>query len=125
MGVVACKSSKQAITVDSTTEAEYIAASNLLRGGLDENYIQELGVESSIAEPVVIFYDNNGAIAQAKEPRSHHHSKHILRCYHLTREMVSRGNCRMDRVSSTEKQRIHLPSRCRKSLIINIWIRWV
>ncbi|KAL0434755.1 UNVERIFIED_CONTAM: Retrovirus-related Pol polyprotein from transposon RE2 [Sesamum radiatum] len=57
---------------------------------------------SSIAEPVVIFCDNNGAIAQAKEPRSHHRSKHILRRYHLIREMVSRGDCRMDRVSSAE-----------------------
>ncbi|KAL0439090.1 UNVERIFIED_CONTAM: Retrovirus-related Pol polyprotein from transposon RE2 [Sesamum latifolium] len=54
------------------------------------------------AEPVVIFCDNNGAIAQAKEPRSHHRFKHILRCYHLLREMVSRGDCRMDRVSSAE-----------------------
>ncbi|KAL0401864.1 UNVERIFIED_CONTAM: hypothetical protein Slati_4216300 [Sesamum latifolium] len=44
-----------------------------------KNYIQELGVAPSIAEPVVIFCDNNGAITQAKEMRSHHHSKHILR----------------------------------------------
>ncbi|KAL0294444.1 UNVERIFIED_CONTAM: hypothetical protein Sradi_6887100 [Sesamum radiatum] len=51
-----------------------------------KNYIQELGVVPSIAEPVVIFCDNNGAIAQAKEPRSHHRSKHILRRYHLLRE---------------------------------------
>ncbi|KAL0402137.1 UNVERIFIED_CONTAM: Retrovirus-related Pol polyprotein from transposon RE2 [Sesamum latifolium] len=50
----------------------------------------------------VIFCDDNGAIAQAKEPRSHHRSKHILRRYHLLREMVSRGDCRMDRVSSAE-----------------------
>ncbi|KAL0405427.1 UNVERIFIED_CONTAM: Retrovirus-related Pol polyprotein from transposon RE1 [Sesamum latifolium] len=67
-----------------------------------KNYIQELGVVPRIAEPVVIFCDNNGAIAQAKEPRSHHRSKHILRRYHLLREMVSRGDCRMDRVSSAE-----------------------
>ncbi|KAL0448928.1 UNVERIFIED_CONTAM: Retrovirus-related Pol polyprotein from transposon RE2 [Sesamum latifolium] len=67
-----------------------------------KNYIQELGVVPSIAEPVVIFYDNNGAIAQAKKPRSHYRSKHILRRYHLLTEMVSRGDCRMDRVSSAE-----------------------
>ncbi|KAL0455632.1 UNVERIFIED_CONTAM: hypothetical protein Slati_0902400 [Sesamum latifolium] len=67
-----------------------------------KNYIQELGVVPSIAELVVIFCDNNGAIAQAKEPRSHHRSKHILRRYHLLREMVSRGDCRMDRVNSAE-----------------------
>ncbi|KAL0434839.1 UNVERIFIED_CONTAM: Retrovirus-related Pol polyprotein from transposon TNT 1-94 [Sesamum radiatum] len=102
-GVVAWKSSKQDTTADSTTEAEYIAASEATKEAVwMKNYIQELGVVPSIAEPVVIFYDNNGAITQAKEPRSHHRSKHILRRYHLLREMVSRGDCRMDRVSSAE-----------------------
>ncbi|KAL0346380.1 UNVERIFIED_CONTAM: Retrovirus-related Pol polyprotein from transposon RE1 [Sesamum calycinum] len=67
-----------------------------------KNNIQELGVVPSITEPVVIFYDNNGAIAQAKELRSHYRSEHILRHYHLLREMVSRGDVRMDRVSSAE-----------------------
>ncbi|KAL0427872.1 UNVERIFIED_CONTAM: hypothetical protein Slati_2962000 [Sesamum latifolium] len=67
-----------------------------------KNYIQELGVVPSIAEPVVIFCDNNGAIAQEKERRYHHRSKHILRRYHLLREMLSRGDVRMDRVSSTK-----------------------
>ncbi|KAL0444284.1 UNVERIFIED_CONTAM: Retrovirus-related Pol polyprotein from transposon TNT 1-94 [Sesamum latifolium] len=76
-GVVAWKSSKQDTTADSTTEAEYIAASEAAKEGVwMKNYIQELGVVPSIAEPVVIFCDNNGTIAQAKEPRSHHRSKH-------------------------------------------------
>ncbi|KAL0427527.1 UNVERIFIED_CONTAM: Retrovirus-related Pol polyprotein from transposon TNT 1-94 [Sesamum latifolium] len=102
-GVVAWKSSKQDTTADSTTEAEYIAASEAAKEAVwIKNYIQELGVVPSIVEPVVIFCDNNGAIAQVKEPRSHHRSKHILRRYHLLREMVSRGDCRMDRVSSAE-----------------------
>ncbi|KAL0427657.1 UNVERIFIED_CONTAM: Retrovirus-related Pol polyprotein from transposon TNT 1-94 [Sesamum latifolium] len=102
-GVVAWKSSKQDTTADSTTEAEYIAASEAANEAVwMKNYIQELGVVPSIAEPVVIFCDNNGAIAQAKEPRSHRRSKHILRRYHLLREMVSRGDCRMERFSSAE-----------------------
>ncbi|KAL0420362.1 UNVERIFIED_CONTAM: Retrovirus-related Pol polyprotein from transposon RE1 [Sesamum latifolium] len=67
-----------------------------------KNYIQELGVVPSITEPIVIFCDNNGAIAQEKEPRSHHRFKHIFRRYHLLREMVSRDDCRIDRVSSAE-----------------------
>ncbi|KAL0402328.1 UNVERIFIED_CONTAM: Retrovirus-related Pol polyprotein from transposon RE2 [Sesamum latifolium] len=62
----------------------------------------ELGVVPSIAKPVVIFCDNNRAIAQAKKPRSHHRSKYIFRRYHLLREMVSRGDVRMDQVSSAE-----------------------
>ncbi|KAL0462561.1 UNVERIFIED_CONTAM: hypothetical protein Slati_0143700 [Sesamum latifolium] len=67
-----------------------------------KNYIQELGVVPSNPEPVVIFCNNNRAIAQAKELRCHHCSKHILRRYHLLRKMVSRGDCRMDQVSSAE-----------------------
>ncbi|KAL0449131.1 UNVERIFIED_CONTAM: Retrovirus-related Pol polyprotein from transposon TNT 1-94 [Sesamum latifolium] len=95
-GVVAWKSSKQDTTADSTTEAEYIVASEAVKEAVwMKNYIQ-------IAGPVVIFYDYNGAISRAKEPRSHHRSKHIHRCYHPLREMVSRGDCRMDRVSSAE-----------------------
>ncbi|KAL0433599.1 UNVERIFIED_CONTAM: Retrovirus-related Pol polyprotein from transposon RE1 [Sesamum latifolium] len=100
--VVTWKSSKQDTTTDFTTEAEYIASEAAKEAVWMKNYIQELGVVPSITEPVVIFCDNNGAIEQAKELRSHHHSKHILRRYHLLREMVSRGDCRMDRVSSAE-----------------------
>ncbi|KAL0405748.1 UNVERIFIED_CONTAM: Secreted RxLR effector protein [Sesamum latifolium] len=99
-GLVAWRSSKQDTTSDSTMEAEYIAASEAAKEAIwMKNYLQELGVVPSIAEPVVIFCDNNGAIAQAKKPRSHHRSKHILRRYHLLRQTVSRGDCRMDRVA--------------------------
>ncbi|KAL0445781.1 UNVERIFIED_CONTAM: hypothetical protein Slati_1706000 [Sesamum latifolium] len=84
-------------------EAEYIAALEAAKEAVwIKNYIQELGMVPSIVEPVVIFCDNNGAIAQAKKLRSHHRSKYILRRYHLIREIVSRGDCRMDRVSSAE-----------------------
>ncbi|KAL0329420.1 UNVERIFIED_CONTAM: Retrovirus-related Pol polyprotein from transposon TNT 1-94 [Sesamum radiatum] len=55
-GVVAWKRSKQDIIADTTTEGEYIAA-------WMKNYIQELGVIPSIAEPVVILCDNNRASA--------------------------------------------------------------
>ncbi|KAK4397741.1 Retrovirus-related Pol polyprotein from transposon TNT 1-94 [Sesamum angolense] len=81
----------------SQSEAEYIVASEVAKEAVwMKNYIQELGVVPSIAEPIVIFCDNNGMIAPAKESRSHHRSKHILRRYHLLREMVSRGDIRTD-----------------------------
>ncbi|KAL0416528.1 UNVERIFIED_CONTAM: Secreted RxLR effector protein [Sesamum latifolium] len=55
-GVVAWKSSKQDTTADSTMEAEYIAAPEAAKEAIwMKNYIQELGVVPSIAEPVVIF----------------------------------------------------------------------
>ncbi|KAK4381427.1 Retrovirus-related Pol polyprotein from transposon TNT 1-94 [Sesamum angolense] len=75
-GVVAWKNSKQATTADSTIEAEYIAASKPAK---------EL-------------------VSLAKELRSYHRSKHTLRRYYLHRETVSRGDVRMDRVSSAENK---------------------
>ncbi|KAL2248262.1 UNVERIFIED_CONTAM: hypothetical protein Sindi_2678500 [Sesamum indicum] len=79
-GVVAWKSSKQDTTTDSTTEAEYIAALEAAKEAVwIKNYIQDLRIVPSIADLVVIFCDKNGAIAQAKESRSHHRSKDILR----------------------------------------------
>ncbi|KAL0394494.1 UNVERIFIED_CONTAM: hypothetical protein Slati_4415600 [Sesamum latifolium] len=63
-GVIAWNSSKQDTTVDSTVEAEYIAASEAAKEAIwMKNYIQELAMVPSIAEPVVIFCDNNRAIA--------------------------------------------------------------
>ncbi|KAL0445888.1 UNVERIFIED_CONTAM: Secreted RxLR effector protein [Sesamum latifolium] len=83
-GVVTWKSSKMATTADSNTEAEYIAASEAAKEAIwMKNYIQELGVVPSIIELVVIFCHNNGDIAQAKELKSYHRSKHIHRRYHL------------------------------------------
>ncbi|KAL0449029.1 UNVERIFIED_CONTAM: putative transposon Ty5-1 protein [Sesamum latifolium] len=96
-GVVAWKSSKQTTTADFTIEAEYIVASKAAKEAIwMKNYIQELGVVPSITESVVIFYDNNGEISQAKESRSHYRSKYFFRRYHLLREMLSRGDVRMD-----------------------------
>ncbi|KAL0318251.1 UNVERIFIED_CONTAM: hypothetical protein Scaly_2849600 [Sesamum calycinum] len=55
---------------DSTTEVEYIAASEAAKEAVwMKNYIQELGVVPSIAEPVVIFSDNNRAIARKQRNR--------------------------------------------------------
>ncbi|KAD5803655.1 hypothetical protein E3N88_15015 [Mikania micrantha] len=42
--------------------------------------------------------DNSGAIAQAKEPRSHHSTKHILRKFHYIREILERGDITINKV---------------------------
>jgi len=100
---VTWRSCKQATVADSTTAAEYIAASEAAKEGVwIKNFVQELGVVPSSAQPIVVRCDNNGAIAQAKEPRSHQRSKHIQRRYHLIREIIDRGDVKVDRVSSAE-----------------------
>ena len=77
-GAVSWKSSKQTVIADSTMEAEYIAASKAVKEAFwYKKFVVELGVMSSVAIP--LYCDNNGAIALAKEPRSHQKSKHIER----------------------------------------------
>jgi hypothetical protein len=81
---VSWKSSKEETIVDSTTEAKYIAASETAKDVVwIKKFVSELGVVPSCSSPIDLYCDNNGAIAQAKEPRSHQKSKHILQRYHL------------------------------------------
>ena len=96
---VSWKSFKQSTIADSTTEAEYIAASEAVKEAVwMRKFITELEVVPSIIEPIIVYCDNNGAIAQAKEPRFHQRSKHVLRSYHLIREIIARNDVKMERV---------------------------
>ena len=65
-------------------------------------FITGLGVVPSSEEPISQYCDNNGAIAQAKEPRSHQKSKHVLRRFHLIREIITGGDVVVERVPSED-----------------------
>ena len=97
------KSSKQPTIADSTTEAEYIAASDAAKEVVYlKKFITDLGIVPMISDTIPLLCDNNGAIAQAKEPRSHQKSKHILRRFHLIRGIVPRGDVVVERIPSTD-----------------------
>ena len=98
-GAVSWKSSKQETTADSTTESEYIAASEAAKEAVwIKKFITELGVVPSIVHLILLYCNNNGAIAQAKEPRSHQRSKHVLRRYHLIREIICRNDVKIEKI---------------------------
>lgn len=102
-GAIIWKSSKQNTTADSTTEAEYIAASEASKEAVWlRKFVMELGVVPSIEEPMPLYCDNNGAIAQAKEPRSHQKSKHIDRRYHIIRQFVDERQIAVQKVASVD-----------------------
>ncbi|KAJ9544601.1 hypothetical protein OSB04_024308 [Centaurea solstitialis] len=91
--------SKQDTIADSTTEAEYIAASDAAKEAVWlRNFLSDLRVVASVCRPIDIFCDNSGAVAQAKEPREHHMSRHVLRKYHLIREIIGRGDVRICKI---------------------------
>lgn len=102
-GAISWKSSKQSVVADSTTESEYIAASDAAKeAAWMKKFIADLDVVPSIMKPIQIFCDNTGAIAQAKEPRSHHKAKHILRKFHYIREVVERGNIIISKIDTDQ-----------------------
>ncbi|GMI94749.1 cysteine-rich RLK (RECEPTOR-like protein kinase) 8 [Hibiscus trionum] len=98
-GVVSWKSSKQYTVVDSTIESEYIATSDAAKEVVRiKKFISELWVMPSISNAIDLHCDNNRAFTQAKEPRSHQRSEHILRRYHLIHEIIDRGDVEICRV---------------------------
>ena len=58
------------------------------------------GTFSALA--ITLYCDNSGAVANAKEPRSHKRGKHIERKYHLIREIVSRGDTVVSQIASED-----------------------
>ncbi|KAK1650624.1 hypothetical protein QYE76_068429 [Lolium multiflorum] len=89
---VSWASSTQCTVAKSSTESEYIAASEASSEAVwMKRFIVELGVVPSALDPFVIYCDNMGAIANAQEPRSHKRLKHIKLRYHSIREYIEDG----------------------------------
>ena len=88
---------------DSVCEAEYIAASDAAKEAMWlKKFITELGVAPSLVGLVSLYYDSSGAIAQAKEPKAHQWTKHILRRYHLIWKIMDRGDVDLQKIDGKE-----------------------
>ena len=62
-------------------------------------FLMELGVIAKAVDPMILYCDNSGAVAQEKEPRNHRKGKHIEREYHLVREIVQRGDIIVEKIA--------------------------
>ncbi len=83
-------SKRQASVSESSCESEYYALSEAGKEGVWLRLLlQELGYIS--AAPMVIWADNQGAIALAKNPEFHKRTKYIDTKFHLVREVIERG----------------------------------
>ncbi len=81
------KSKRQPTVALSTAEAEYMALSMATQTAI---WIRKLLNDFDVAsvEPVVIYEDNQGCIAMAKNPVNHERTKHIDIRYNFVRERV-------------------------------------
>ncbi|KAK1604536.1 hypothetical protein QYE76_028209 [Lolium multiflorum] len=90
---------KQCTVAKSSTESEYIASSEASSEAVwMKRFIVELGVVPRALDPLVIYCDNMGSIANAQEPRSHKKLKHIKLCFHSIREYIEDGEVKICKV---------------------------
>ncbi|KAA0066193.1 gag/pol protein [Cucumis melo var. makuwa] len=88
-GAVVWRSIKQGCIADSTMEAKYVAACEAAKEAVWlRKFLHDSEVVPNMNLSITLYYDNNGAVANSKEPRSHKRGKYIERKYHLIREIV-------------------------------------
>ena len=88
---------------DSVCEVEYIAASDAAKEAVWlRKFLDKLGVVLVLESPIPVYCDSTGVIVQAKEPKSHHRTKHVLRRYHLVREIMERGDVDLRKIDGKE-----------------------
>ena len=98
-GAIIWRSIKQTCVVDSTMEVEYVAACEVAKEAVWlREFLKELEVIPSMHEPIKLYCDNNGAVANVKEPRNHCKGKH-KRKFHWVREIVNRGDVLVDKIA--------------------------
>ena len=82
------RSVKQSCVSDSAMEVEYLIASKAVKGVVWlSNFMRDLEVIPNLEQPIIIYCDNSGAVANSKEPRSYQRGKYIKRKFHLIRVM--------------------------------------
>lgn len=90
---------KQNSVASSSTHAEYMA---LYEAVTEAIWLKQLAssIYIKIAQPILIYEDNNGCICIANNPTSHKRSKHIDIKYHFSREQIKLKNIMLKHIST-------------------------
>jgi hypothetical protein len=96
-GAAICwQSRKQSTVALSSTEAEYIALTQAVKELVwITRLFDDLGI-TDVVNRNIIYEDNQGAIALAKNPEYHARTKHIDIQYHFIRECVEKGKVTLE-----------------------------
>ena len=91
-------SRKQSVVALSTTEAEYVAASE---GAREAVWLTRLLKElTSISKPPIMLVDNLSTVKLIRNPEFHRRTKHIEVRFHYVREKVLDGELQLEHVPS-------------------------
>ncbi|KAL7132213.1 hypothetical protein ABFS83_12G056700 [Erythranthe nasuta] len=95
---ISWKSQLQRIVALSTTEAEYIAATEAIKEAIWlKGILKEIGFFKG---EVVVYSDSQSGIQLCKNPVFHGRTKHIQIKYHFIRKIVDRGKIRLEKIQS-------------------------
>ena len=103
-------------------EAEYVATYEATKEAVWlKKFLSDLGVVRIEQVPITLFCDNNGAVAQSKDPRNHKKGKHIERKYHIIRDIIAHGDVVEAKIESANNLANPLPKHCLKGPSSRIW----
>ena len=90
----------QKVVALSTTEAEYIAATEACKEMLwMQRFLGELGIKQ---DKYVLHCDSQSAIHLAKNPAFHSKTKHIDLRYHWIRQVLEEGQLQLEKIHTDE-----------------------
>jgi len=99
--LISWKSQRQHTVATSSTEAEYMALYSAVQESIWlRRILKELKQLKDL--PTMIYQDNQGTIALAKNPIFHSRSKHIDIKFHFTRDKIQDGTIQVEYKSTQE-----------------------
>ncbi|KAM6546496.1 hypothetical protein CsatB_027232 [Cannabis sativa] len=99
-GCISWKLNLQKVVALSTTEAEYMAATEAIKEAIWlRGFTEELGFKG---EDITVHCDNQSAIHLMKNPMYHERSKHIDIKLHFIREVITRKEIQIKKIGTKE-----------------------
>ena len=101
VGAISWSSKKQGVMSLSSTEAEYVTQTHAAKEGIWlRSFMKE--IQGGEEKPLTISYDNQGAVALAKDNKFHARMKHIDLQYHFICEAVKDGKIQVKYVPTDD-----------------------
>jgi hypothetical protein len=103
-GAISWSSKRQPTVALSTCEAEYMAQTVAAKEAIWlRQLLQELSPTDESPYATIIYADNQGAIALAKDPKFHARTKHIALRHHFIREKIAGGDIELEYIQTSRQ----------------------